>query len=118
MTKPCQITYLTNSNNLLRKTKLMQKSINQAFQKQANQQLFQNHTWIELKFVLTHDDVTNQKQTLPKDYIQEVENAIILWNKIHGIPTNYAYTREGSSIDLINEDGKITYKISYNLLAL
>lgn len=92
--------------------------IDQAFQKQANQQLFQNHTWIDLKFVLTHDDVTNQKQTLPKDYIQEVENAITLWNKIHGIPTNYAYTREGSSIDLINEDGKITYKISYNLLAL
>ena len=110
--------YLLNQLKQLASQNKAYTKINQAFQKQANQQLFQNHTWIELKFVLTHDDVTNQKQTLPKDYIQEVENAIILWNKIHGIPTNYAYTREGSSIDLINEDGKITYKISYNLLAL
>lgn len=110
--------YLLNQLKQLASQNKAYAKINQAFQKQANQQLFQNHTWIELKFVLTHDDVTNQKQTLPKDYIQEVENAIILWNKIHGIPNNYAYTREGSSIDLINEDGKITYKISYNLLAL
>lgn len=110
--------YLLNQLKQLASQNSAYTKIDQAFQKQTNQQLFQNHTWIDLKFVLTHDDVTNQKQTLPKDYIQEVENAIILWNKIHGIPTNYAYTREGSSIDLINEDGKITYKISYNLLAL
>ena len=110
--------YLLNQLKQLASQNSAYAKIDQAFQKQANQQLFQNHTWIDLKFVLTHDDVTDQKQMLPKDYIQEVENAIILWNKIHGIPTNYAYTREGSSIDLINEDGKITYKISYNLLAL
>ena len=52
----------------------------------------------------------------PNKYINEVETAIMLWCKIHGLQTKFK--RNGSSVDLINKDGEITYTVEYNLMSI
>ena len=52
----------------------------------------------------------------PNEYINEVETAIMLWCKIRGLQPRFK--RNGSSVDLINKDGEITYTVEYNLMSI
>ena len=102
-----QLIQLSNQNITYRK-------IYNNFQTQANQQLNNNQYIIKLTYNLTHGEVTSQTQMKPNEYINEVETAIMLWCKIHGLQPKFK--RNGSSIDLINKDGEITYTVEYNLI--
>lgn len=102
-----QLIQLSNQNIAYRK-------IYDNFQTQANQQLNNNQYIIKLTYNLAHGEVTSQTQMKPNEYINEVETAIMLWCKIRGLKPEF--TRNGSSVDLINKDGEITYNVEYNLM--
>lgn len=90
------------------------RKIQDSFQIQVDKQLNNNHYLISLKYKLTHEEITNQTKMKPNEYISEVETAIMLWCKIRGLKPEF--TRNGSSVDLINKDGEVTYTVEYNLM--
>lgn len=90
------------------------RKIQDSFQIQVDKQLNNNHYIISLKYKLTYEEITNQTKMKPNEYISEVETAIMLWCKIRGLKPEF--TRNGSSVDLINKDGEVTYTVEYNLM--
>lgn len=104
-----QLIQLSNQNIAYRK-------IQDSFQIQADNQLNNNQYIIKLTYKLTHEEITNQTKMKPKEYISEVETAIMLWCKIRGLKPEF--TRNGSSVDLINKDGEVTYTVEYSLMTV
>lgn len=102
-----QLIQLSNQNIAYRK-------IQDSFQIQVDKQINNNQYIIKLTYNLTHGELTSQTQMKPNEYINEVETAIMLWCKIHGLQPKFK--RNGSSVDLINKDGEIMYTVEYNLM--
>lgn len=84
------------------------------FETQLIEQINKGYTNIRLHFDLTHKEMIALKDVTGAQYQEAVEEAIILWLRLNGL--SCSFTRIGSSFDLTQEDGKVTYKVSYNLL--
>lgn len=106
--------YLLQQLIQLSKQNITYKKIDYSFGIQTTHQLERNQYVITLKYKLTHDEITSQTEMKPNEYINELETAIMLWCKLHGLKPSFKC--DVSSVGLINKDGVATYTVEYNLM--